>query len=33
MAAQLVRQAKEIGITPYMVREPAVEAASRVLSF
>ncbi len=32
-AAQLVRQARELGITRYVVREPAVEAASRVLSF
>lgn len=32
MAAQLVRQARELGITRYVVREPAVEAASRVLS-
>lgn len=31
MAAQLIRQAEELGITRYVVREPALEAASWVL--
>lgn len=32
MAAQLVRQSEQLGITRYVVREPAVEPVERVLA-
>lgn len=32
MAAQLLRQAEDLGITRYVVREPAVESMTAVLA-